>query len=50
LQSLAADRDRCFTYGKLAYDHAVKHYRAEMMVKNYLNAYGTLVQREAVAA
>jgi glycogen synthase len=50
LQRLAADRDRCLTYGKLAYDHAIKHYRAEAMVKNYLNAYGRLVQREAVAA
>lgn len=50
LQTLAADRDRCFTYGKLAYDHAVKHYRSETMVKNYLGTYGTLVQREAMAA
>jgi len=50
LHRLAADRDRCFSYGKLAYDHAVKNYRAETMVKNYLDAYGTLVQREAMAA
>jgi glycogen synthase len=50
LKRLAADRDRCLVYGKLAFDHASKNYRAESMVKNYLNAYTNLVRREAMAA
>jgi glycosyltransferase involved in cell wall biosynthesis len=50
LQRLASDRDRCFVYGKLAYEHAGKHYRAESMVKSYLDAYTRLGQREAMAA
>jgi glycogen synthase len=50
LQRMAADRDLCFAYGKLAYEHALKHYRAEQMVSAYLQVYEALVGKEAMAA
>lgn len=50
LAELAADRELCATYGKLAYDHARTRYTASRMVDDYLHLYQALTTAEAVAA
>jgi glycogen synthase len=50
LRSLHRDRELCLSYGKLAYDHAIRHYRADQMVDRYLELYSAMVSREALAA
>jgi len=50
LVRLYEDRELAASYGKLAYDHALRNYRSEQMVDAYVAAYVSLMNQEALAA
>jgi glycosyltransferase involved in cell wall biosynthesis len=50
LRLLAANRQLCDVYADRAYEHARQHYTADRMVGEYVQAYTTLLERQAEAA